>query len=156
MIFDRTQEDVSAAIDIRNTKIKKFETLTEQDIKTLERGSFTINTLNRIENKQNTIKMLLNSVGIPIEITNKNWDNTQIFDEIEFNRILQNLNVLIESFCVYKNTPQVPKKSFYFEDINSIEKILFDLEELHTNLLKSFRYSGIVYLGQGLNYGVQG
>ena len=52
MIFDRTQNDVDTAILLRDTKIKKFETLTESEIATLEKGMLTINTLNRIEDRQ--------------------------------------------------------------------------------------------------------
>ena len=56
MIFDRTQNDVDTAILLRNTKVKKFETLTESEIATLEKGTLTINTLNRIEAKQEELK----------------------------------------------------------------------------------------------------
>ena len=155
MIFDRTQNDVDTAIRLRNEKIKAFEDLTSEEINTLERGTITINTLNRIENKQREIKDLFFKLSINVDIVNKTWDYTQIFDEAEFQRILDNLNVLIKSFCVYSNTPNVPKISYHFEDINAIEKILFDLEELYNKALKSFVYCGITYCGMGLNYGVQ-
>ena len=56
MIFDRTQNDVDTAILLRDTKVKNFETLTESEIATLEKGMLTINTLNRIETKQRRIK----------------------------------------------------------------------------------------------------
>ena len=155
MIFDRTQEDVDTAVSLRNKKVKKFETLTSEEINTLERGTITINTLNRIENKQQEIKELFSHLSINVEIENKNWEETQIFNQAEFQRILDNLNVLVKSFCVYSNTPNVPKISYHFEDINAIEKILFDLEELYNKALKSFVYCGIIYCGVGLNYGIQ-
>ena len=69
--------------------------------------------------------------------------------------ILDNLNVLVKSFCIYSSTPNIPKISYHFEDINAIEKILFDLEELYNKALKSFVYCGITYCGTGLNYGIQ-
>ena len=155
MIFDRTQEDIDAAIRLRNEKVKEFESLTSEEINTLERGTITINTLNRIENKQKELVELLSELSINVDIENKNWEETQIFDKTELQRILDNLNVLVKSFCVYSNTPNVPKISYHFEDINAIEKILFDLEELHNKALKSFVYCGITYCGVGLNYGIQ-
>lgn len=155
MIFDRTQNDVDTAILLRDTKVKNFETLTESEIATLEKGTLTINTLNRIENKQQAIKVLFDNIAINVDIQNKVWDGTEIFDKANFERILKNLNILVENFCVYKNTPSVPSISYHFEDINSIEKILFDLEELYNKALKSFIYCGISYCGMGLNYGVQ-
>ena len=155
MIFDRTQEDVDTAVRLRNEKVKEFKNLTSEEINTLERGTITINTLNRIENKQQEIKELFSNIAINVDIQNKVWDSTEIFDKANFERILQNLNILIENFCVYKNTPSVPSVSYHFEDINAIEKILFDLEELYNKALKSFVYCGIIYCGVGLNYGIQ-
>lgn len=155
MIFDRTQEDVNAAISLRNQKVKEFEILTSEEINILERGTITINTLNRIENKQIEIAELFSQLSINVDIENKNWEPTQIFNQSEFQRILDNLNVLVKSFYVYSNTPNVPEISYHFEDINAIEKILVDLEELYNKALKSFVYCGITYCGMGLNYGIQ-
>ena len=154
MIFDRTQNDVDAAISLRNKKVKGFESLTSEEISTLERGTITINTLNRIENKQTEIAELLSQLSINVEIENKNWEEKQIFNQAEFQRILDNLNVLVKSFCVYSNTPNIPKISYHFEDITAIEKILFDLEELYNKALKSFLYCGTAHCGMGLNYGI--
>ena len=148
MIFDRTQEDVDTAVRLRNEKVKEFKNLTSEEINTLERGTITINTLNRIENKQQEIKELFSNIAINVDIQNKVWDSTEIFDKANFERILQNLNILIENFCIYRNTPSVPNVSYYFEDINSIEKILFDLEQLYEKTLQSFRYCGTLYCGQ--------
>ena len=155
MIFDRTQEDVDAANSLRNKKVKEFENLTSEEINTLERGTITINTLNRIENKQKELVELLSQLSINVDIKNKNWEEKQIFNQAEFQRILDNLNVLVKSFCVYSNTPNIPEISYNYNDINAIEKILFDLEELYNKALKSFIYCGITYCGMGLNYGIQ-
>ena len=70
MIFDRTQNDVDAAISLRNKKVKGFESLTSEEINTLERGTITINTLNRIENKQMELANLFSQLSINVEIKN--------------------------------------------------------------------------------------
>ena len=93
MIFDRTQNDVDAAISLRNKKVKEFEDLTSEEINTLERGTITINTLNRIENKQAEISELFSHLSINVEIENKNWEEKQILNQAAFQRILDNLNV---------------------------------------------------------------
>ena len=154
MIFDRTQNDVDTAVSLRNKKVKEFESLTSEEVNTLERGTITTNTLNRIENKQMELANLFSQLSINVKIENKNWGKTQIFNREEFQRILDNLNELVKSFYVYSNTPNIPKISYHFEDINAIEKILVDLEELYNKALKSFVYCGITYCGMGLNYGV--
>ena len=74
MIFDRTQNDVDTAIRLRNEKAKTFQELTESEIAILEKGTMTINTLNRIENKQEELKNLFNEMGYwNTPMTNKVW-----------------------------------------------------------------------------------
>ena len=95
MIFDRTQNDVDTAILLRNTKVKKFETLTESDIATLEKGRLTINTLNRIETKQEELKNLFNDMGYwNTPTTNKLWSENDIFniDELIISQPIVNEN----------------------------------------------------------------
>ena len=50
MIFDRTQEDIEKAYELRS-KLQNGDSLTESEMTLLERGTLTINTLNRIEEK---------------------------------------------------------------------------------------------------------
>ena len=133
MIFDRTQNDVDTAIILRNTKVKfdpitmqptNTEELTESEIATLEKGTITYNTLNRIENKQDELKNLFNDMGYwNTPITNKVWNETQIFNADEFQRIIDNTITLRQAFFVYKNTPNTPPISYHWQDINALEKI---------------------------------
>ena len=149
MITNRTQYDVDTAILIRNTKVKKFETLTESDINYLERGTITINTLNRIENKQEELKNLFNEIGYwNTPITNKTWGENNIFNVDEFQRILDNTNILRQAFFVYKATPNTPPISYYWDDINSLEKILFDLDVMINDVKSNYRECGTFESGE--------
>ena len=149
MIFDRTQNDVDTAILLRNTKVKKFETLTEIEIATLEKGTLTINTLNRIENKQEELKNLFNNMGYwNTPITNKMWGENDIFNADEFQRILDNTNVLRQAFFVYKDTPNTPPISYYWDDINSLEKILNDLDVMINDVKSHYRECGTFESGE--------
>ena len=149
MIFDRTQNDVDTAILLRDTKVKKFETLTESEIATLEKGMLTINTLNRIENKQEELKNLFNDMGYwNTSITNKTWGENDIFNEDEFQRILDNTNVLRQAFFVYKDTPNTPPISYYWDDINSLEKILYDLDVMINDVKSLYRECATFYCGE--------
>ena len=149
MIFDRTQNDVDAAILLRNTKVKEFEVLTESEIATLEKGTLTINTLNRIENKQEELKNLFNDMGYwNTPITNKVWSENDIFNVDEFQRILDNTNVLRQAFFVYTGTPNTPPISYYWDDINSLEKILNDLDVMINDVKSHYRECGTFESGE--------
>lgn len=149
MIFDRTQNDVDTAILLINTKVKNFETLTESEIATLEKGTLTINTLNRIENKQELLKGLFEEIGYwNIPITNKVWGETDIFNVVEFQRILDNTKVLREAFFTYKNTPNTPPISYHYNDINALEKILHDLDVMINDVKSHYRQCGTFECGE--------
>lgn len=144
MITNRTQEDVDKALKIRDEKVKAFQTLSEDDINTLERGTLTINTLNRIEEKQAELKNLVNGLGYwntPIE-NKTDWTYTDIFTESDFQRIIDNENILRNAFFTYKDTPATPDISFHYEDINSLEKILLDLDIMINDVKSNYRECG--------------
>jgi hypothetical protein len=149
MIFDRVQSDVDTAIFLRNTKVKKFEELTESEIATLEKGTITFNTLNRIENKQEELKNLFNDIGYwNTPITNKVWGENDIFNVKEFQRILDNTNVLRNAFFVYKNTPNTSPISYHWQDINALEKILYDLDVMINDVKSNYRECGTFESGE--------
>lgn len=148
MITDRTENDVGLAKTLR-AKLQSGQTLSDAEISVMERGTLTINTLNRIENKQAELKVLLANEGYyntPIE--NKTWEHTEYFKENEFRRILNNLNVLRDAFFVYTNTPSTPSVSFHYESINALEKVLFDIETMLNDMIGRFRECGAFECGE--------
>lgn len=148
MIFDRTQQDVDIAIQIRDDKVKKFIVLTETENEQIERGTLTINTLNRIESKQQYLADLLNLYAYPVQIqTRTNWTSIDIFDEENHSRILQNLLSLKKAFYVLKNSPDIPEYLFGFIELNSVEKILVDIEYLINAMSANWVYMGEYNMG---------
>ena len=149
MIFDRTQNDVDAAIILRREKVQKFQALAESEIATLEKGMLTINTLNRIETKQEELKNLFNEIGYwNTPITNKTWGENDIFNVDEFQRILNNTNILRQAFFVYKATPNTPPVSYHYKDINALEKILYDLDVMINDVKSNYRECGTFESGE--------
>ena len=149
MIFDRTQNDVDTAIILRREKVQKFQELSESEIAALEKGTMTINTLNRIESKQEELKNLFNDMGYwNTPISNKVWSENDIFNVDEFQRILDNTNVLRQAFFVYKATPNTPPISYYWDDINSLEKILYDLDVMINDVKSKYRECGTFESGE--------
>jgi hypothetical protein len=151
MIFDRTQNDADTAILLRNTKVKTFQELTESEIATLERGMLTINTLNRIETKQEELKNLFNEIGYwNTPIANKAWGENDIFDADEFQRIIDNTNALRNAFIVYNGTPNTPGVSYHWQDINALERILNDLDVMINDVKSHYRECGTFECGEEL------
>ena len=150
MIFDRTQNDVDTAIFLRNTKVKKFEALSESDINYLERGTMTINTLNRIENKQEELKNLFNDMGYwNTPISTRQWAYTDIFKGTQFDRILYNLEILREAFFVYETTPNMPDNNYRkYQTINDVEEILHDLDVMINDVKSHYRECGTFESGE--------
>lgn len=137
MIFNRTKNDVENAVKIRDTKIKTFQNLTNDDIEVLERGFFTLNTIRRIQEKQTDLKGLFAEMGYyntPIVI--KEFDDTMFFSEVDFQQLIDNVNILRNAFFVFSSTPKTPPISYHYDDINALEKILYDLDVM-INYVKS-------------------
>lgn len=137
MIFNRTKNDVDNAVKIRDTKIKTFQNLTDDDIAVLERGFFTLNTIQRIQEKQEDLKGLFVEIGYyntPIII--KEFDDTMFFSESDFQQLIDNVNILRNAFFAFSGTPKTPSVSYHYDDINALEKILYDLDVM-INYVKS-------------------
>lgn len=149
MIFDRTQNDIDTALILR-AKIQSGETLTESERDLIERGTLTINTLNRIENKEQELSGLFKKAGYySSDIVNREWAYSDFFTISDFTRILQNINILRKSFFTYSNTPQTPGDNYRkYQVINDVEKILNDLELMLSDLKNYYRECGTFESGE--------
>lgn len=149
MIIDRTAQDVENAKIIRDTKVKAFEVLTQEEIDTLERGAITKNTLNRIENKQAELKELLNEAGYwGTPIINKTWTGEDWQYREEWQRVLNNLDVLKRAYFTYTDTPATPDTKLDYINLNAVEKILFDINNILEDMIAEFRFCGTFQCGE--------
>lgn len=158
MIFDRTQNDVDTARIIRNEKVKfdpitmqptNLDELTPTELETLTKGTFNYTDLNRIEAKQEELKNLFNDIGYwNTPTTNKTWGENDIFNADEFQRIIDNTNVLRQAFFIYKETPNTPTISYHYNDINALEKILYDLDVMINDIKSNYRECGTFECGE--------
>lgn len=145
MIFDRTNNDITKAKELRMRGIPFSDT--EKEI--LERGTITINTLNRIEKKQSELKEILNSLGyFNASITNKSWSYTDIFNASEFQRLVDNNVVLRKAFFVFSNSPRNAVAKYQYVEINCLEKILYDLEEMAEYVINHSLECDTFYCGE--------
>lgn len=144
MIYDRTQADVDAAKKIISDKIQQSIDVTAEETETLERGTLTINTLNRIENKCAEVKKLMLDLCYGFsDIETEEWTYEQYFRDSDFERISDNVGKLKNAFFSYSDTPSAPGANFRkFENINAVEKILFDLETMINEIKSNYRECG--------------
>ena len=158
MIFDRTQNDVDTARILRNEKVKfdpitmqpiNLDELTPTELETLNKGTFNYTDLNRIENKAAELKALFDDIGyFAGSVNTKAWEHSQIFGIEDFERILANLDVLRRAYYIYKETPDIPRARYHFQNINDIEKILFDLETMYEDMKGYVRECGTFECGE--------
>ena len=151
MIFNRTKNDVDNAVKIRDTKIKTFQNLTDDDIAVLERGFFTLNTIQRIKEKQEDLKGLFAEIGYyntPIII--KEFASTMFFSESDFQQLIDNVNVLRNAFFDFSSTPKTPPISYHYEDTNALEKILYDLDVMINYVKSLYAECGNVECGESV------
>ena len=134
---------------IRSEKVQAFQELTEDDKQRLEKGLITYNTLNRIEDKQNELKQVLNSMGYwNTPIVTKQWDGTMIFSEDERTRLFHNDEILRQAFFTYADTPSTPSPSYYWQDWNDVEKILVDIEKMIKDVKEHYKECGTFECGE--------
>ena len=149
MIYNRTLEDVENAREIIETKVKKFLELTEEELDILNRGYVSVNTINRIENQQTMLKNLFNSMGYyNSHNENKEWGYSDIFKQIDLDRIVENTVLLRKAFFTFSYTPENPNAKYYFEDFNRMEKILFDLEDMANEIKSLYLECGTFECGE--------
>jgi hypothetical protein len=144
MIFDRTQADVDAAIEIR-AKLQRGEAITNEETEALERGTLTINTINRIEEKQAELKTVFDSLGYRNTdgIENRAWGYEDFFRQEDFDRILRNLEILKNAYFVLTNTTIIPNTNYrQYGTINALEHILNDMSFIVDDMISNFRICG--------------
>lgn len=134
---------------IRKEKVQKGQILTESDIAVLERGTLTYNTLNRITTKQRELARILRDMGYYVSLVITQWTKDDIFGESDFKRIVDNNIKLRKAFYVYSNTPMDAVAMYRYNEINALERILYDLERMIQYTKSQYRRCGAYNCGEG-------
>ena len=148
MITDRTGTDAETVALLR-LKVQSGQTLTSTENQAYERGICSVTMLNRIENAQKTLAEALISAGYMIRIQNKTWTENDILYRADYNRILQNLDVLKNAFTVYASTPENPGFLYGWKEANEAEKILSDLDSAISDMKQNYKLCGKAKCGGG-------
>lgn len=149
MIFDRTQEDIEKSRKIIDEKVKKFIDLSYDEINILSRATLTAETLNRIEDKQNEIKGIINNMGYwDTNMVIKRWKETSLFFKKDFERILNNIDILRNAFFENESMPKTPTAQYKYTTLNDVERILYEMEVLIDEVKRNYLESGDAECGQ--------
>ena len=148
MIYNRTESDVLESKKIR-ARLQNGETITQDEEKIMERGTITINTLNRISQKQDELKSLFDESGYFCgEVFVREWNYSDVFLLADFGRIIENLTTLRKAFFTLRKTPANPLPRYHFSNINDLEKTLFDLERNLDYMIANFPECGDYECGE--------
>lgn len=150
MVIDRTIEDVVSAKKIIDEKVKNFLELSAEDLGVLERGTFSASTINRIEEKQRELyDFFTSSLYLGGNVNTRNWEeNQEIFKQADMERIVKNNEALRDMFFVYSSTPKEANTSYTYENLNNIERLLFDLDRMYAFMLDNLKECDTFYCGE--------
>ena len=148
MIYDRTQSDIENA-KIARAKIQAGETLSDSDKEYLLRGTLTIDALNRIENKTKELDIGTNNAFyIGKETQTKEWGYEDYFKQSDADRWIENLQKLKDRFFVYEDTVFPSANYLDFKNVNNIEKMLFDVGEILSEMVSLYKICGKTECGE--------
>ena len=148
MIFNRTLNDVENSLKIREEKVKKGIELSQDDLDILGKGFLTVGTINRIEQKQEELSEEFSKNGyFNSKTENKTWNDGDFFLKTDFERILRNNDILKDSFFVFSSTPTNATKKANYENLNKIEKMLYDLQIMIDDMKNRYRRCGTFNCG---------
>lgn len=148
MIYNRTAEDVKIAKQIRDTVVKSFQQPNDEQLEQLEKGFLTINTLNRIEEKQEDLKSKLESIGyFNVSVDTRRWFEGDIFFDSDIERLKRNNVVLKNASPSVSYFPDQPSSVLDYESLNKMEKLLNDIEEIFEKISQNYLQCGTFECG---------
>ncbi len=149
MIYDRTANDVVSSNQIISKKLRKFEELTEAEALILERGTFTRSTVERIENEEKRLSDVIRDAGYSVDgIITKSWQDGDLFYAEDFQRLINNALILRDAFYVLADSPQSIAVKYHYAELNSLEKLLHDIDFVFKKMIEFFRYCGTFDCGE--------
>lgn len=137
-VYNRTQSDVDYAI----SQIKQGNSLSEF------KGCFNVTDINRIENNSRYIADRLNVLKYTNTIETKSWDMYGVPNVTNISRLINNVSKLMEAYYKPANSPALPTTLLTYEQVNSIEKILYMIKHLIDEEENEFRYCGTFNCGE--------
>ena len=153
LITDRTLADVES-VRALETAIKAGTATEEQVHQYLnvhQKGTYTYEDLNRVENATAYVADRLRQFGYPHSLhIFVNWAVTDKPNESDFSRYFNNVAQLRSVIPVLATTPEAPTSVIGFDvhQANALEQILVDIDLILDRIKEAWFYANDIYSGE--------
>lgn len=151
LITDRTLEDVNFTRRLNELGFMYLDTDEIEQLRLDQKGAYNASDLNRVES---TVQYLAERLAItgnhPVVDVKTVWTNKEWVTASESERYLHNIKMLRNVLAIPSNLPEVPQdlEDLYYTEANDIERILEMIDEMITNISKSWYYSNDLFSGE--------
>ena len=111
------------------------------------KGCFNLLDLNRIENNIAFLAEKMESFSYAPNIHGKQWSRSDMPNQNDMSRIVDNIRSLIDAFYPPDNPPSLPATMLSYNDINAIEENLYLIKQLLDVMQTSFKMVGTIKSG---------
>ncbi len=151
LIFDRTEQDVTAALSIRARyqALGDWTGLTAEETEQLERGMYTAVTLNRVAEKVSELVTTLQESGYAVTAHIPTYSGSDTFTEADVKNYLAAVAAVRAAFPTSDATPEAPDISRWidYEAANDIERLLYEVSQTVAGAKAITRVSGTFTAG---------
>lgn len=154
LVTDRTTYDVEQWRVLRD---KGYDAMTDEERALWDSGSmkgaYNVSDLNRVGSALNYIRDRLAAAGYvasDIFTAKSNWSIGEVPTAANLTDYLNAVETVRSAMSRFGTTPKTPKNtgSLDYMEANNIEKILFDVNTLITNMLQARHYCGDLFSGE--------
>ena len=111
------------------------------------KGCLNLLDLNRIEGNIAFLAELMESYSYSPNIHGKQWTKSDMPNQNDMSRIIENIRSLINAFYSPNNPPALPTTMLSYNDINAIEENLYLIRQMLDVMQSSFKKVGTIKSG---------
>lgn len=148
LVFDRTQSDVDE-VKVLIEKIK-VGLASASEISTFNagmKGNYNYTDINFVSGVMNELASMLADAGYKLDINLRtDWKRKEYFRPENEEEYLYNVEKIRAVLNLADET--TPNGVLSYEDANTVERILFRVNELFENMQQAYLYSGEIFAGE--------
>ena len=111
------------------------------------KGCLNLLDLNRIEDNIAYLAETMENYSYSPNIHGKQWIKTDLPNQDDMSRIIENIRSLMSAFYSPRNPPSLPTTMLSYRDINAIEENLYLIKQLLDCMQSSFKQTGTIKSG---------